>query len=107
MPWNVTAGNGRDLKRGPVLMLDAAATKRFGKFAIDDYRKMNDKRLKIVDTSRSAKSFTTTPLSFMDMKRAQELQPELLDGKTSYILVKLEPGTDVSAVKRELEAKLP
>ncbi len=107
MPWHVTTGSVRDLKRGPFVMLDESATKRFGKFAVGDYREVNGTRLKIVGTSRGAKSFTTTPLSFMDMKRAQELQPELLGGKTSYILVKLEPGADVNAVKRELEEKLP
>jgi putative ABC transport system permease protein len=107
MPWNVTAGDVRDLKRGPFVMLDESATKRFGKFAVGDYREVNGKRLKIVGTSRGAKSFTTTPLSFMDFSRAQELQPELLAEKTSYILVKVEPGADVSAVKRELEARLP
>ena len=107
MPWNVTAGDVRDLKRGPFVMLDESAVKRFGKFAVGDYREVNGVRLKIVGTSRGAKSFTTTPLSFMDFKRAQELQPQLLSEKTSYILVKVEPGADISAVKRELEARLP
>jgi putative ABC transport system permease protein len=43
----------------------------------------------------------------MDFRRAQELQPELLGGKTSYIVVKLAPGANVAAVKAELERKLP
>jgi putative ABC transport system permease protein len=107
MPWNVTAGDVRDLKRGPFVMLDESAVKRFGKFEVGEYREVNGHRLKIVGTSRGAKSFTTTPLSFMDFRRAQELQPQLLSGKTSYILVKVEPGADVSAVKRELERRLP
>jgi len=107
MPWNVTQGDVRDLKRGPFMLLDESATKRFGKFEVGDYREVNGTRLKIVGTSRGAKSFTTTPLSFMDIRRAQELQPELLAGKASYILVKLEPGADIAAVKSELEAKLP
>jgi putative ABC transport system permease protein len=107
MPWNVTAGDVRDLKRGPYVMLDESATKRFGTFAVGEYREVNGTRLKITGTSRGAKSFTTTPLSFMDFRRAQELQPELLGGKTSYILVKVEPGADIDAVKRELEARLP
>jgi len=107
MPWNVTRGDVRDLKRGPFMLLDESATKRFGKFEVGDYREVNGTRLKIVGTSRGAKSFTTTPLSFMDLRRAQELQPELLAGKASYILVKLEPGADLAAVKSELEAKLP
>ena len=107
MPWNVTAGDVRDLKRGPFVMLDESAERRFGKFTVGDYREVNGRRLKIVGTSRGAKSFTTTPLSFMDFARAQEIQPELLGGKTSYILVKLEKGADVATVKAELEQRLP
>ncbi len=107
LPWHVTAGTTDDLKRGPFIMLDESAAKRFGKFAVGDYREVNGRRLKVVGTTREAKSFTTTPLSFMDLRLAQELQPELLAGKASYIVVKLAPGTDRAAVKRELERRLP
>jgi putative ABC transport system permease protein len=107
VPWQVTSGNLNDLKRGAFIMLDESASKRFGAFKVGDYREVNGERLKIIGTSRDAKSFTTTPLAFMDFRRAQELQPELLSGKTSYIVVKLQPGADVSAVKAELSRRLP
>jgi len=107
MPWNITAGSVDDLKRGAFVMFDESASKRFGPFRVGDYREVNGQRLKVIGTSREAKSFTTTPLAFMDFRRAQELQPELLGGKTSYIVVKLEPGADVAAVKAELSRKLP
>lgn len=107
MPWRVTAGNLDDLKRGAFIMFDESATKRFGAFAIGDYREVMGQRLKVIGTSREAKSFTTTPLGFMDFRRAQELQPELLGGKTSYIVVKVRPGANVEAVRAELAARLP
>jgi putative ABC transport system permease protein len=106
-PWRVTAGSVSDLKRGPYLMLDESAEKRFGKFALGDYREVQGQRLKVIGTTRDAKSFTTTPLAFMDYARAQSLVPDLLSGKTSYILVKLEPGADVEAVRSELARRLP
>jgi putative ABC transport system permease protein len=106
-PWRVTAGSADDLKRGPYLMLDESASKRFGAFAVGDYREVQGKRLKIIGTTRDAKSFTTTPLGFMDYARAQSLIPDLLRGKTSYILVKLAPGADAEQVRRELERRLP
>jgi putative ABC transport system permease protein len=106
-PWNVTRGSADDLKRGPYLMLDESASKRFGPFAVGDYREVQGKRLKIIGTTRDAKSFTTTPLGFMDYALAQSLIPQLLAGKTSYILVKVAPGADVAAVQRELERRLP
>jgi putative ABC transport system permease protein len=107
VPWQVTSGNLDDLKRGAFVMVDESASKRFGAFAPGDYREVMGQRLKIIGTSREAKSFTTTPISFMDFRRAQQLQPELLGGKTSYIVVKLEPGADVAAVKAELARRLP
>jgi putative ABC transport system permease protein len=107
VPWQVTAGSVDDLKRGAFVMFDESASKRFGAFAVGDYREVNGRRLKVTGTSREAKSFTTTPLAFMDFRRAQELQPELLSGKTSYIVVKLEPGADVGAVQAELGRRLP
>ena len=107
MPWRVTAGNVDDLKRGAFVMFDESATKRFGAFQVGDYREVMGQRLKIIGTSREAKSFTTTPLGFMDFRRAQELQPELLGGKTSYIVVKVAPGASVEAVRAELAARLP
>jgi putative ABC transport system permease protein len=88
-------------------MFDESASKRFGPFAVGDYREVNGRRLKVVGTSREAKSFTTTPLAFMDFRRAQELQPELLSGKTSYIVVKLAPGADAETVRAELGRRLP
>jgi putative ABC transport system permease protein len=107
LPWHLTAGHLEDLKRGPYVMFDESAARRFGKFEVGEYREVNGRRLKIVGTSREAKSFTTTPLAFMDFHLAQELQPELLGGKASYIVVKLAPGADGAAVKRELERRLP
>lgn len=107
VPWQVTEGNLDDLKRGSFVMFDESASKRFGAFAVGDYREVLGQRLKIIGKTREAKSFTTTPLAFMDFRRAQEMQPELLSGKTSYIVVKVAPGADVAAVKAELERCLP
>jgi putative ABC transport system permease protein len=107
VPWQISEGNVDDLKRGAFVMFDESASKRFGAFAVGDYREVNGQRLKVIGKSREAKSFTTTPLAFMDFRRAQELQPELLGGKTSYIVVKLAPGADLATVKAELERKLP
>jgi putative ABC transport system permease protein len=107
VPWHVTQGSVDDLKRGPFVIFDRSAEKRFGKFEVGDYRELNGRRVKIVGTTEGAKSFTTTPITFMDFRRAQELQPDLLGGKASYILVKLAPGADREAVKAELERRLP
>jgi putative ABC transport system permease protein len=107
VPWRVTQGNLDDLKRGNFVMFDESAEKRFGKFAVGEYREVFGRRLKIVGTTAEAKSFTTTPLAFMHLEKAQELQPDLLSGKTSYIVVKLAKDADPVAVRREIAARLP
>lgn len=107
IPWQISEGSVDDLKRGAFVMFDESASKRFGAFQVGDYREVNGQRLKVIGKSRGAKSFTTTPIAFMDFRRAQELQPELLGGKTSYIVVKLAAGANLASVKAELERKLP
>jgi putative ABC transport system permease protein len=106
-PWNVVEGDVDDLKRGPYVFFDDSATKRFGPFAVGEYREVQGQRLQIIGRTRDAKSFTTTPLAFMDYDRAQSLSPDLLRGNTSYILVKLKTGADAAAVKASLQKELP
>lgn len=106
-PWNVTSGDLSDLKRGPHLFLDESGIGRFGSFSVGEYREVQGQRLRIIGTTREAKSFTTTPVGFMDFERAQTLVPELLHGNTSYIVVKVDPGANLEAVRAEIQRKLP
>ncbi len=106
-PWNVVEGNVDDLRRGPYVFFDDSATKRFGTFAVGDHREVQGQRLEIIGRTREAKSFTTTPLAFMDYNRAQSLSPDLLRGNTSYVLVKLKPGADAALAKASLARMLP
>ena len=39
-------------------------------------------------------SFTTSPIAFLDYRLAQSLSPDELDGRTTFIVVRLEPGAD-------------
>jgi putative ABC transport system permease protein len=106
-PQNVVEGNLGDLRRGPYMVLDDSAKKRWGEFAVNDYREVLGRRLKIIGRTVDAKSFTTTPLTFMDYRLAQSLNEGDLRGNTTYVLVKLAPGADVEAVRAELQRRLP
>lgn len=107
VPWKVTSGNLEDLRRGPYFFLDSSAVRRYGEFAVGEYREIAGDRLKIVGRTEEAMSFTTTPIVFLDYRRAQEVNPEELGGKTTYVLVKLAPGADRTAVQAELRRRLP
>jgi putative ABC transport system permease protein len=107
MPWNIESGNVEDLRRGAYMFLDASAERRFGKFAVGDYREVMGRRVKIIGRSREALSFTTSPIAFLTYDLVQELSGGRMDGRTTYILVKLEPGADAAAVATELRRRLP
>lgn len=106
-PQNVVEGNLADLRRGPYMVLDDSAKKRWGAFAVGDYREVLGRRLKIIGRTVDAKSFTTTPLTFMDYRLAQSLNENDLRGNTTYILVKLAPGANVENVRSEIQRRLP
>lgn len=106
-PRGVVEGDLADLRRGPYMVLDDSAKKRWGAFAVNDYREVLGRRLKIIGRTVDAKSFTTTPLTFMDLRLAQSLSESELRGNTTYILVKLAPGAGVEAVRAEIQRRLP
>ena len=106
LPWAVNEGNVRDLKRGAYILMDRSAERRFGPFAVGEYREILGRRFKIIGTTTGAASFTTAPILFMDFKNAQELL-QTLQGKAQYVLVKLAPGADVGAVAAEIRRRLP
>src|SRR6266481_9596976 len=107
IPWGKWEGELSDLRRGDYMFLDESATKRFGPFEVGEYREVNHERLRIIGRTRDAKSFTTTPMAFMDLRLAQRLNAQTLRGNTTYILVKLAPGADAKVVADEIRRRLP
>lgn len=107
LPWNVTEGNLEDLRRGRYFFLDESAEKRYGKFRTGEYREVIGNRLKIIGRTKDALSFSTTPISFMDYRLAQQMAPDELSGNTTYVLIKLAPGADLETVRAEVQRRLP
>jgi len=106
-PWAVEQGRLEDLRAGRYIFLDASAEKRLGRFAVGEYREVRGQRVKIAGRTREAVSFTTTPIAFMDYSLAQQLVPDTLSGRCCYVLIKLAPGADREAVKREIARRIP
>ncbi len=106
-PWDVESGDPADLRRGRYVLLDASAERRFGPFRAGDYREFQGRRLKIIGRTRQALSFTTSPMAFLDYRLAQSLSPDELGGRTTFIVVRLEPTANRAAVRREISRRLP
>jgi putative ABC transport system permease protein len=107
LPWAVTEGDAADLRRGRYVLLDDSATRRFGPFRAGEHREFSGRRLKVIGRTADARSFTTSPIAFLSYRLAQSLAPDELDGRTTYIVVKLEPGADAGAVAAEVRRRLP
>jgi putative ABC transport system permease protein len=74
-------------------------------YALEDFKAWN--RPWSVGRTDAARSFTTTPIAFMDTALAQELSYQALRGKTTYVLAELAPGADLPAVRAEITRRLP
>ncbi|MFO0953309.1 MAG: ABC transporter permease [Isosphaeraceae bacterium] len=107
LPWRLDEGSARDLRRGKYVILDGSAMKRFGPFSVGDYREFSGQRLKIIGKTTEARSFTTNPIAFLDYRVAQSLARQELQGRTTYVLVKLAPGADPEAVAEAVRRRLP
>jgi putative ABC transport system permease protein len=106
-PWDVESGDPADLRRGHFVLLDDSAERRFGPFAVGDYREFQGHRLKVIGRTREARSFTTSPIAFLDYGLAQALSPDELHRRTTFIIIKLEPWADARAVRDEIRRRLP
>ena len=108
IPWNVEQGELVGPQARPVLLprraRPSSATARSRSASTG---RSSGQRMKIIGRTKDARSFTTTPISFIDFDRAQTLNPQSLQGKTTYVLVKLAPGADAAAVKAEIARRLP
>ena len=107
IPWKVSEGNLDDLRRGNFVFLDDSGVRRFGPFQVGEHREILGRKLRIIGRTQEAESFTTTPMVFMDYELAQALNPDELQNRTTYMIVRLAPGADAAAVKSELARLLP
>lgn len=106
-PWKVLEGRLEDLRRGRYLFLDQSAERRFGPFAVGEYREVQGQRMKIIGRTADALSFTTTPIAFADYRQAQSFNSEIMAGKSHYVVVRLAPGADLETVRAEIRRRLP
>lgn len=106
-PWKIVEGDVDLLRGGPYMFLDHSAQRRFGPFAVGEYREIGGRRVKILGRTQEARSFTTTPIAFMNYRQAQAIGGPRLAGNTAYILVKLAKGASAEAAAAEIRKRLP
>lgn len=102
-PWNLIQGDVNDLRGRVGLILDETAFKRLGVIQIGDTREIVRKKVRIVGITHGITSFTTAPYTFTSFETAQEIMPQTLAGKATYIVVKVADGFSSAAVKADLQ----
>ena len=105
-PWQVVAGSIGDLREPDAVMIDELYRDTLGITELGQTVEIGGRRARVVGFTRGIRTFTQSPYVFTSFKNAQSFSG-LLERQTSYVLVKLDPAADKSAVTHRLQARLP
>lgn len=104
-PWNVVAGDRRELDRLDGIFVDETEFTKLGIEATGDSREISGLRSQIVGLTTGIRSFTTTPFVFTNLATARAYG-NMNGRELTYVLVRAAPETDLEELKRRL-AEIP
>jgi putative ABC transport system permease protein len=102
-PWNVVAGDPRDLAIDDNVFVDELYTTKLGVARIGDVFEIRGRRARVAGFTRGIRSFTTSPYIFTSFKSAQNYAT-IAEDQTVYLLVKAGAATGVEALRQRLRA---
>ncbi|HEY9844629.1 MAG TPA: ABC transporter permease [Candidatus Caenarcaniphilales bacterium] len=121
-PWHITQGSINQLKQPYTVMLDKSDLAGLNVKGIGDVAEVGSFRARVVGITKGIRSIVSNAFMFTSLENARAYNnspittpadnppapPKLTstDG-ISYVLVRAQPGQDLQALKRELEAALP
>jgi putative ABC transport system permease protein len=105
VPWDIVAGDVAKLETPGAVTADETYLDRLGVSGLGSYAEIRDHEVQIVALTRGIRSFTTTPYIFVPIERARTYTGASAS-RTAYFLVRLKPGTDLEAIRREIRANL-
>jgi putative ABC transport system permease protein len=107
-PWDMASGAPGDVGGGENMIVDESAAQRLGELRLGSLWELNDRSIKLVGLSRSAKTFTTAPIVFTSYTLAQDMTPDVSrQAAAAYIAIKLRNPADVERVAKALRHDLP
>src|SRR5439155_7596326 len=98
------AGDPRRLAEPGAIVLDRT---EYSKLKIDQVGHVTEiagVRAEVVALTSGIRSFTTSPIIFTDLRTARSYLPQLGDEPVTYVLVAVEPGSDIAQVKARIDA---
>jgi putative ABC transport system permease protein len=105
-PWNVVEGDVSGLGVRDAVIVDKTYLSELGVKGVGDTAQIGDTRVRVTGLTEGIRSFTVTPFVFTTLARAKSLLGMPADNVT-YVLVKLQPGADLDAVRGAIRAKTP
>lgn len=111
LPWAMTEGSVDDLWTEGAVICDSLEAERLGggtPLRVGDQVEVRGHRARLVGFSKDIRSFTTTPFVFTSLTHARDYAHGLdTHTQVKYVIVGVEPGQDVEAVRARLLARLP
>jgi putative ABC transport system permease protein len=104
-PWSIDEGEVDDLNLPNALAVDRSYFKDLGIEKKGDYAEINNQRAQVTAVTKGIRSFTTLPYGFTPIATARKFTGANASQST-YVLVTLEKGADLEAVRKNLADRL-
>lgn len=104
-PWNLVQGTIEDLQQDDAVIVDRLYAAKLGVGALGQTVEINNRRARVVGFTAGIRTFTQSPYVFTTHRNAQRFTFFRPD-QTTYLLVRLRPGSDAAAVRDALQTRL-
>ncbi|MBN8738829.1 MAG: ABC transporter permease [Xanthomonadaceae bacterium] len=104
-PWNLVQGTIEDLQQDDAVIVDRLYAAKLGVTALGQTIEINNRRARVVGFTAGIRTFTQSPYVFTTHRNAQRFTFFRPD-QTTYLLVRLRPGSDAAAVRDALQTRL-
>ncbi|MGL4397220.1 MAG: ABC transporter permease [Hyphomicrobium sp.] len=104
LPWALSEGTLEDIKAPDAVAVDRSYLGELGIGGIGDTAQAAMGRVKVRALTDGVRSFTQSPYVYTTLNRARQLFNADSD-RTTFFLVKLAPGADLGAVKKNLSSR--
>jgi putative ABC transport system permease protein len=106
-PWNLKGGAiVDDLHIADGVVIDELYSEKLGVSKVGETVEIMGRRARIVGITSQIRTFTQSPYVFANLKNARTWT-NLPDERTTYLLVRAEPGTKLTNLRDALQAALP
>ena len=105
LPWDIVQGSLRELSAPSAVAVDKTYFQELGIGQMGDRAEVNGTQVTVTVVTDNIRSFTTMPYVFTSIAFARTLLGVAPD-QSSYLVVRVAPGTDVAETRKTLAARL-